>query len=498
MKAWSLDRYRRPRLDVDAISRDDSGQVVTLTAGKQAYRLACDSRDGAERIAAELLELRDPNAALWDVVRNCNPDSSWGLLASFLDKRSLIGETMAGADVILAAKAKAVVDQTIEAAATAIEGALPERRSRIRANAAAFLELIGGRSSNDRRADLGLDIDAAAKDQNFFHGLLAVEFSYLRRCAPVAWYASRLFLSEIAELNFDPRSFWSERIAADMGCFFNQRDLDAHLTVVAHCIVQSAAEGAARFPIPAPSNLAPVVGLEFIRKAELLTRAVLMDWGPNRYGAAIGAVSDVRSPLVRGSYIEQYHLTLRYVEIITPLLHKRLSSPLRTLMFDYYSEELGHEEFERATCEALGVASATLDHAIPLPLHLAFVDTLTEISEQDPITFFATIMITEGMLGDQSNLSDIMVEAGRKDQEFRRVSRRHDQLNKDLHHTAIARHAFEHISLVNAEHQRRAFGLLVFLLELNHRLWDGLADFYAPQSTLQMHGFLGNMWAPEK
>lgn len=496
MEAWSLARYRRPRLDVDAIIRDGDGKVITLTAGKQVYRLACDSADGAERIAGQLLQLRDPDAPLWTVVRDSDPDSSWGTLSSFLDDRSLVGETTDGAELAFSAKAKSIVERSVEAGAAVIASAPPEYRGRIRANAAAFLELDADPSSEGSRPDSGFDLDSAVENPNFFLGLLAVEFLYMRRCAPVAWCASWLLLSEIAGLESDSPDVWSDRIAADMGWFFTERDLDAHLTLVAHCIVHSASEGAARFPTPPRANLVPLAGLEFMRKAEILTRTVLATWGPNRYGAAIGTLSDIRSAMVKGCYIEQYHLTQRYVEVITPMLHKRLSDPLRTLMFNYYSEELGHEEFERATCEALGVTGAMLDRAIPLPLHLAFVDALIEISERDPIAFFAAIMVTEGMLGEQSAVSDMMVELGRTHQEFQKVSSQHGQLNQALHHTAIARLAFEHIPVVSADRQQRAFNCLLFLLELNHRLWDSVADFYGPQKSLRMHGFLSKPWRP--
>ena len=131
-----------------------------------------------------------------------------------------------------------------------------------------------------------------------------------------------------------------------------------------------------------------------------------------------------------------------------------------------------------------------------MPLHLAFVNTLIEISERDPIAFFAAIMVTEGMLGEQSAVSDMMAEVSRTNDEFRRVSRLHDQLNRELHHTAIARQAFEHIAFITVDRQRRALNWLLFLLELNHRLWNDLVDFYMPQSTFQMHGFLGRPQAP--
>jgi hypothetical protein len=496
VEPWSLDRYRRPRLGVDTIGRDNGGRVVTLTAGNTVYRLECDTVAGADRIAADLLQLRDPGAPLWHVVRSSDVESGWGVLGTFLDARSLISEAD-GVEIASTVTAQSVVDRTMRAALATLEGVGPKTRARIRANAAGFLESAGYRPSDGSFAGAAADLAAASRHDNFFLGLLGLEFSYMRRCAPVAMWASTLLLCEIAGHPGGGSDAWRERVALELGWLYEERDFDAHLTLVAYCIVQSAGEVTTRFPAPELPTLASAAGLEFMRRAELLTREALAQWGSNRYVAATAALRDIESPLVAGCFIEEYHVTRRFVEIITPMLRKRLSDPLRVLMFRYYSEEIGHEEFERATCESLGVAGRNLDRAIPLPLHFAFVDALTEAAEQDPICFFAVIMVTEGMLGDPSVLSDRLAEAGRRHRKFRKVSQRHDQLNQDLHHASIARLAFEHVGPIGPDRQQRALRWLLFLLELNHRAWDGVADFYGPQSTLRMHGFLGVPWTPE-
>jgi hypothetical protein len=367
----------------------------------------------------------------------------------------------------------------------------------MRANAAFVLDRTGYRPSDGGLLGPELDPFAATQQPNFFLGLLGVELSYMRRCAPLAFCGSMRLLSEIAHPESDVADVWVRHIAAEVGGYYAERDFDAHLTVVSLCIAESVAARAQRFPAPPFPPLAPVSGLEFMRQAELLTRAALADWGPNRFVTAIDGLRDLRSPLAAGCYIEEYHVNRRFVEIIAPALCKRLSEPLRALMFRYYSEELGHEEFERATCEALGVGAADLDRAVPLPLHFAFIDAFTEAAERDPIAFFAAIMITEGMMGDPSVVADRLAEVGRGDRKFREVSQQHDHLNRDLHHASIARHAFEQVKAVGVARQQQALGWLLFLMELNHRAWDAVADFYGPQTQLRMHGFLGERWSPE-
>jgi len=312
---------------------------------------------------------------------------------------------------------------------------------------------------------------------------------------PVALCASRLLLSEIAGLNRDSQDVWRERIAADMGWLYSERDFDAHLTLVAHCIVRSADADAARFRSPPWQRSAPAPGLEFMRKAELLTRTVLRTGSPpiRRRGDGL---RDIGSPLVKGCYIEQY----RSRNATSRSSRRCCTSACRPLADAHVRLFFGRARARRIRTRNLRSARHGQERA--RPRHSAAASSsLYRRSHRDfrigPRCVFATIMVTEGMLGDQSAVSDMLEKIGRGHRDFQNVSRRHDQLNEELHHTAIARHAFEHIAVVGAERQRHALDWLLFLLELNHRLWNGLADFYGPQSELRMHGFLGRPWLPQ-
>jgi hypothetical protein len=487
MEAWSLNRYVKPCLQVDRIGRASNGTVVTVTAGPETYRFACDTVGNAKRIEAGLEKLRDPNTSVWRALRKSRSNSDWAKIATFLDARSLIADTE-NATIELRREAAGIVDRTAQAAAATLEHLGSKDRSRIRGNATAVLDRV--LRPSDEFIHVQPNICAASVDRNFYLGVLKLELSYMRRSAPIAFRAAIYFLSKIAGRH-PPKGALASKIVEEIGWHYDERDFNSHLTLVAHCILRSIDDAAARFPSPSLPHLRAASGLDFMRKVEVVTRTALKNWGPNRYLTATSQLMDIGSPLAAGCYIEEHHVTRRFVEIISPALCKRLSEPLRKLMFRYYSEELGHEEFERATCAALGVTHAALDCAVSLPLHFAFVDALTEASEQDIIAFFSVIMVTEGMLGDSSILADRLTNLGKTQRKFSKVSRKHDQLNQDLHHASIARLLFEEIPLITVKRQQRALNWLLFLLELNHRAWDAVADFYGPQERLSMHGFLG-------
>ena len=381
MELWTFHRYRQPRLSVDAINHDGSSPILSLRSGTQIYRLAFDDAAAAEQISAELATLNDSDAPLWTALRESPPESGWHALGTFLDTHSLIREAHDGAAERLALQAKGIED-CIKGTVAAILEALPADRRALAAARAASLRRGLDAACHTARA-FGADGDSfdATVQPNFFLGLLAIEFEYFRRLSPLTLVAVDSLLGRIASESEGGVDLGTSTILSEACGLYDQRDLEAHLWLIGHCLVLSTSEEAARFPIPEIPTLSLSSGLEFMRQTEILTRETLVSWGENPYVTALEALNDSYSPLIAGPFIEQYHVTRRFVEIVAPLLSKRLSVPLRKMMFRYFSEEVGHEELESTTCEAMGVSRRVLDQAVPLPLHFAFVDALTVVAE---------------------------------------------------------------------------------------------------------------------
>lgn len=493
MQLWTFQRYRRPQLCVDAIVHEPGSSTVLLLAGTQRYRLAFDDAGAAAQIAAELAALRDVAAPCWQSVRACSPDLPWHALASFLDTRSLIRETQDDAQRALAMQASRLDDQVAGTRAALMMRVSAEERDAAKAHGGRLcLAIDQALSSKVSFFMKGEPFDAAVQP-NFYLALLMIEFEYLRQASPPTLAAVRQLLGQITGLSFGDRADALD----ETGNLYDEHDLASHLWLVSDCLARSVSSASSRFrtaPIASPSLSC---GLEFMRQTEILTRDTLALWGPNRYVAALEALDDAKSPLIAGPYIEQYHVTRRFVEIIAPLLSKRLSPPLRRLMFRYYGEEVGHEALESTTCEALGVSQRALDLALPLPLHFAFVDALTVAAELDPITSFAAIMVIEGVFGEPPRMSLRLASVGQSNPVFRNASKEHDDLNDTLNHNSIARDCFEHVSAIGPEQQLRAMRRILFLLELNHRAWDGIAEFYGSQKILALQGPFGEAMAPQ-
>jgi hypothetical protein len=496
MDLWTFHRYQQPRLCVDAIDHPGSSPIIELRSGNQTYRLAFDDVDAARQFGAELTTLSDSNAPLWSTLRESPTGSSWHALGTFLDTRSLIHEARDDAAESLGSQAKRIedcIEGTITAVMTGVDG---DRRSRAAAHSARLRRELAVVASSATVFGEHADPFDAAIQANFFLGLLAVEFEYFRRFSPLTLVAVDSLLGRIAGESGCRLDLAENPVLSEACGLYDMHDLESHLWLVAKCVVSSTSEDATRFATPGFPTVSLCSGLEFMRRTELLTRETLVGWGANPYVTALDALNDSWSPLVAGPFIEQYHVTRRFVEIVAPLLSRRLSAPLRSMMFRYFSEEVGHEALESTTCEALGVSPRALERAIPLPLHFGFVDALTLVADVDPIASFAAIMVIEGIFGEPPKMSLRLAAVARKNPAFRAISGDHDELNETLNHNSISRDAFEHVTAVSPATQLRVMRRILFLLELNHRAWHGIAEFYGQQNELRLQGSFGQKLMP--
>lgn len=496
MDLWTFQRYKQPRLCVDAIDCDESERLVTLRAGPHNYQLAFDDATAASEIAAQLSNLRDSREPFWSTLKETASDEGWYALINFLDTRSLISETNGHNDG-LADQAKTIKDWIDETIAVVIDKLPDDRRKMAAGHASSLREVL--RSEGIRRGNHSGRPDPfnPQEESNFYLALLAVEFEYFRHSCLLTLAAADKLLALIAG-NSDARiDITRDPEFSEVSGVYDLRDLQCHLWLIAQCVALSTSDDAERFETASIPALALSSGLEFMRQTELLTRETLAMWGPNQYVTAMERLTDSDSPLIAGPYIEQYHVTRRFVEIVAPLLSKRLSIPLRNQMFRYFGEEFGHEALESATCEALGVTKRALDTMLPLPLHFAFVDALTTVADLDPVTSFAAVMVIEGVFGEPPKLSLRLESIGQPTAEFRSVSKEHDELNETLNHNSISRDCFENISAVSVVRQAQAMRRVLFLLELNHRAWNAITNFYGPQQALVLQGPFGRPLDPQ-
>jgi len=473
VEAWSINRYVRPQLagDVFILARDAS---LEITRNGHRRVIEVDDAEAAREIHNVLDGLRDPNSQEWLNIRAEVSSEPWQALVRHLDEWSLIEDAASIHATAAAASAEESRERCTSELLMNVESRVPaDARSELSNEAARWLSLL----TEDPSGAL------AWNDPGFYRSVGLIALGRLRKSNPPAFLAAVNALATLAGEGEDA----THQLSGD-ACvtFYSVSAMRQHLSAIADLLVNSLNTNTARLCRPASARPLPLSGTAFQNDVEQALRTHAVQVGKSRFVDSLAGISSAQAPLAIGCHVEEFHVTRRFVEMITPLMHLDLSGPMRALVYRYFAEEVGHERFERDTCLACGVDETSLEASAPLPLHVAFVDVFTQLAVMDPVAFFAAVPITEGMLGENSPVNVRLDQLMPEDAVARRVYRRHEQLNIDLNHASIARLALQLVPAVSPQQQQRALNALALVFELNFRAWEALTDFYGDQLELRL------------
>lgn len=471
MEPWNTSGYRRPRLAPDVEVRTDGALIMLMRDGERRS-IRIEAVEDAEAIALDLEALRDPASEPWARHGAGEDDGSWRTLIGHLDAWGFIDDADDDPISILAAH-RADADECGAAAVAHVRGLTDEviTRDSVAGVAREWLSLI----SHD-----GHQAVEAWHDANFYRAVARLSLARLRTGHPVAFEVALEVLNELAGA---PHVAPSRSARAAAG--YSLAEMRAHLSAIADLLVRSLGADAKRRCLPAGAH-GVLSGTAFARLTERSMRRHAAELGTGAFERAWSGLAAADDPLVIGCHVEEYHVTRRFVEMITPLMAADLDAPLRALIYRYFAEEVGHESFERATCAAFGVEARSLDASCPLPLHLSFVDVFTMLSRRGAVDFLACVSITEGMLGETSPLNERVDALMPDDAEARSIYHRHEELNLGFNHASIPRLALALVPVVDVAEQQRALDSLALVFELNFRAWEALLDFYGGQTKLRL------------
>jgi hypothetical protein len=494
MEKWTIDGYRKPQLIADEVLFDELAKQPVLKARGEYFDVGGINQTEARELTAWLDGLRTPGGREWtewatDPARR----EQLGPVLERLDELALIRDS---APITEDTELSTLLDRAAAALEAGLVGTTRDVSPALRQLNWLVYDLCCDNSLPT--AELFSEAPARPADpfecRDFWLLTLMLQAQYFRRSSPVALLAAwELVRRAAARSGSAPAEAdvtrWRTLLPELVPSLWSTRDLATSISCAVKLLVKCGRPGAERLLELERRPEHPVSGLNFLIEAEAHASDALAKLGQSDFIAALlEAEPELRRRLAMGCYMEEFHITCRFVEMITPMLAKRLNSSLRERMFRYYSEEVGHEAFELATCRGLGIDEAALRAALPLPLRVAFVDTFTAIAERDPIGYLISIFVTEGMLGEKSPLNELLGQAEAPQEEFKDVAARHETLNINLNHSSLSRHMMKEVKTLSVAQQTRALGSLLYLLELNHRGWDEVFEYYAPRAAPAYHG----------
>lgn len=470
LERWSVQRYRKPHLHIQAIRRLDA--MLELDSQRGVFRLACDSATSIDDGLLPLLEsLRDPGHALWRAIGQRETGvADLAPMLSELDHLGLIHDC-APADA-------SDVQRAMTEALHAWSAELGEAIAAHGEPAALLVELLASRLT----AVSGEPFDATLREPNFAILTLLLQARYLRIDAPLvlgmltvglhaATRRARLGQHGLWWSGIDKLPAWS---VEEWRCGLLDPDTLLGYLAAAGDLVRSAlGPDAGRRARAFSGATIARSGINFVVDLEGDIARTVAALGPSAAEAAMRDTG-LAPRVVRAAYLQEYLVTCRFVECVAPLLSHRFAGPLRDAVHRYFAEEMGHEQFEYDNCLSLGIDAADIGAAAPMPLHLAFVDIITALARDMPIAFFCASIFTEGFIGGEETLVTLAQQAFPDDQALLRTLGRHDSLNDEADHRGVGRDWMSHVPVVAPATQAVVGEVVAYLAELNWRMWDRL------------------------
>lgn len=498
MERWLFSKYQEPFLDINSIDVM-SERVLVINSDINSFDVEVNYQNcDLSLIKTELESLMDSKHPSWLKLKKSNGDNNVLInILEKLDHNSLIMDNFSAEELLLSEINE--VDTIINGAyAHIFDNVHKKHYKRLENNIKSLIDrsfvLLGDITPNTSLLSLSNKLEII---DNFFIETLLYQMSYLKKSSPITllvWF--EIFYRLCVNLNFSINddikiyhSQWKETALLWIGGIYSQKDITIYCSCLKNNLLNSLSGNHKRLLCQEDfiGYLSkPLSGLNFMVKIERLVEKALANLGETLILKKISDGSLENKSLVYGVFIEEFHITCRFVEMITPMLNKRLNHDIRKRMFKYYQEEFGHEKFELKTCLSLGIDKNELLNSYPLPLTQAYVDAFTHIADIDPIGFIASIMITEGMLIENSPLHDYLEKLMSDNSAYQKVSRKHEGLNIELNHSSLSRLFMQDVNVISLEAQKSAINHILYLLELNYRSLDQLTKYYSDNQCISL------------
>ncbi|AXE33975.1 hypothetical protein [Chromobacterium phragmitis] len=483
METWRINQYRAPQLVSFSARLDADGNTVVLAADANEYKLAFNGVEGG-RVLDSVLAMANPGSEIWFDIHS-GTAQPWQLsLARQLDELSLIRDAPAGRSALEMRRLEQ--ESLIQRCVCRLLAVCSERAALHAPIALAMLRLLDEPPPVAGAFSLG-EVGAPEWADNFALQTFHLQKLYLEDNLPQLiplWRRVLQGFAEAAGLPLNAMEAQGRVARPDVMGFYCPTQEEAYLLCLVELVRMAPAPRANRLLPGWPSPTMADSGVNFMRRARQCRRSGLAQLGESgltRRMEREGADSGV---LVQGLFIEQYHVSRRFAEIIAPLMIKRMRLPLKQHVHRYFQEELGREVYGRSVCEALGVPAAWLDQALPLPLFQAYVDAFTVLGRYDPIGYLAALTAFEGGLGMKSLAC---MQEGRVAEERACYSQAGSgEGGADEGFAALPQLFFREMSLLGAAAQRRALDSMAYMMELGHRALEQVASFYGGQARLTM------------
>lgn len=463
MNLWTINDYQSPRFLPKVIQKKNG--VVEVDDGYAEYDIESESISNND-IFQLLNDAASPDSAIWKKFKTNNLSKQELKFFEDLESLGMIGEG-GSADALIDTK-KNQLREYIEEAVDAHHEARNAEKSlpKVQIILDHVVSLLDGKH---------IDVDKVVLlENNFFIRIGTMQLLSWQRLCPPALNAAKAVLESILkreDVNLDI-PFGIYPIQEVRRCLMSlvwsilrsvDDDCDALLT-----------------ELPELSHADHAINLGILAEKHAMESLELL--GESKF---LSGLSDEKTQrvLACAGYAQEYYITDRFIDLIAPSISKRLPRNLKALIRRYYNEEVGHEAFELKTCLALGMEKEELLNSMPTPFGQVICDSFSWLAHDEPLAYFSTISITEGLPGQRNPINEIINDSGLIASEGKFGSKHHEDLNFQLFHQLLPRWFLSECGELSVSEQERTLRFYNTMLEVSFRAWEELYHFHVDNNV---------------
>lgn len=225
-------------------------------------------------------------------------------------------------------------------------------------------------------------------------------------------------------------------------------------------------------------------GLEFIIDLEYKVSNWMKVLDSNPFWIELKEGTLAKNAII-GHTIENYLILEKEYDFDGPIMSFEQNLERREILHEFYKEEHGHDELVLKSLTNIGISREELNKSVPLVYTEGLCNLLNLWSNEDPLSFMASLYILEGVDWEPDTFIQEISTKYDLPKGFISPQVNHADLNQGHGHGNLTRHLFNTFTLIEKEDQQRITSNLKLLVDTLNEFYREIHRYYTnPENPL--------------
>ncbi|WP_078409907.1 thiaminase II/PqqC family protein [Priestia abyssalis] len=225
-------------------------------------------------------------------------------------------------------------------------------------------------------------------------------------------------------------------------------------------------------------------GLEFIIDLEYKVSDWMKVLDSNPFWIELKEGTLAKNAII-GHTIENYLILEKEYDFDGPIMSFEQNLERREILHEFYKEEHGHDELVLKSLTNIGISREELNKSVPLVYTEGLCNLLNLWSNEDPLSFMASLYILEGVDWEPDTFIQEISTKYDLPKGFISPQVSHADLNQGHGHGNLTRHLFNTFTLIEKEDQQRITSNLKLLVDTLNEFYKEIHRYYTnPENPL--------------